>query len=138
MRLSIFVALTFALTGCASIPVGLGAKTTNSVTLSDSPANGLLVEVKNSMAPGAVEGAVQSVELEQTTAAGEKYILRVGVDRKSDTLAQAAAIQATHAATMQVLGESISKALDLVPNIVNRPKPQPAPVVNIPVVVEVP
>ena len=138
MRTTIAILITVFCLGCASIPVGLGAKTTNSVTLSDSPTNGLLVEVKNSMAPGAVEGAVQSVELEQTTAAGEKYILRVGVDRKSDTLAQAAAIQATHAATMQVLGESISKALDLVPNIVNRPKPQPAPVVNIPVVVEVP
>ena len=138
MRTTIAILITVFCSGCASIPVGLGAKTTNSVTLSDSPTNGLLVEVKNSMAPGAVEGAVQSVELEQTTAAGEKYILRVGVDRKSDTLAQAAAIQATHAATMQVLGESISKALDLVPNIVNRPKPQPAPVVNIPVVVEVP
>lgn len=106
------------LAGCATTPLGLSAKTTNKVVLTDTADGNLGIEVSNSQGPGAQEGAVQSVEIEQEAPDGTKYVLRVGVDRQSDTTAQADAIVATHAETIRAATQAVNKALDLVPGIV--------------------
>lgn len=106
------------LTGCMSTPLGLSAKTTNRVTLTDSANGDLGIEVSNSQGPGATEGAVQAVEIEQEAPDGTRYVLRVGVDRQSDTSAQADAMVATHAESIRAATQALNKALDLVPGIV--------------------